>query len=57
MSEEDYEEVDLPFLSEEQEEQEEQKERKYYCKTCRDLMCHFSGKDRYEINCSGVEED
>jgi len=48
------EEIDLPFLSEEQ---EEPKERRYYCKTCRDLMCSFSGKDRYEINCSGVEED
>lgn len=34
-----------------------EEERRYYCKTCRDLMCSFSGKDRYEINCSGVEED
>ena len=50
-------EVDLPFLLDEQDEQDEQKERRYYCKTCRDLMCHNSGKERYEINCSGIEED
>ena len=36
---------------------EEKEERKYYCKTCRDLMCACSGTERYEINCSGVEED
>ena len=47
------EEVDLPFLLE----NDETEERRYYCKTCRDLLCSFSGKDRYEINCSGVEED
>ena len=52
MTEKDYEEVDLGL-----EEDEETEERRYYCKTCRDLMCSFSGKDRYEINCSGVEED
>ena len=35
----------------------EPKERRYYCKTCRDFMCSHSGTERYEINCSGVEED